>query len=392
MKKKYKVTVVGSGYVGMSISVLLAQLCDVIVHDINKERVDDINNKRSTIRDDQIEHFLNNNELSLTASYRKKESYKDSDFIVLAVPTNFDEITKHFDTSILDEVISDIKKINKTACLIIKSTVPVGYTSKVCESYKTDNIVFSPEFLREGNALKDNLEPSRIIIGSNIKPARIFASLLLEASKKYDTKVLFMSAKEAESVKLFSNTYLAMRVSFFNELDTFAHDNNLNTKDIIDGVCLDSRIGANYNNPSFGYGGYCLPKDTKQLLSNFQDTPQNIISAIVDSNESRKKYLVEKIMQFNPKTVGLYRIVMKKGSDNYRFSAVIDILKLLKIYEIDIIIYEPSYREELFEGIKVEKDLEIFKYTSDIILANRNDSELIKIKNKIFTRDIFGDN
>lgn len=392
MKKKYKVTVVGSGYVGMSISVLLAQLCDVIVHDINKERVDDINNNRSTIRDDQIEHFLNNNELSLTASYRKKESYKDSDFIVLAVPTNFDEITKNFDTSILDEVISDIKKINKTACLIIKSTVPVGYTSKVCESYKTDNIVFSPEFLREGNALKDNLEPSRIIIGSNIEPARIFVNLLLEASKKYDTKVLYMSAKEAESVKLFSNTYLAMRVSFFNELDTFAHANNLNTKDIIDGVCLDSRIGANYNNPSFGYGGYCLPKDTKQLLSNFQDTPQNIISAIVDSNESRKKYLVEKIMQFNPKTVGLYRIVMKKGSDNYRFSAVIDILKLLKIYEIDIIIYEPSYREELFEGIKVERDLEIFKYTSDIILANRNDSELIKIKNKIFTRDIFGDN
>ena len=388
--KKYKVTVVGSGYVGMAMSVLLAQKCDVKVYDIDKDRIKLINQKCSPINEKGIEEFFNDKNLEIYATSNKEEAFENANYIVLAVPTNFDDSKNSFDTSILDNVISDVKSINNSATVIIKSTIPIGYTSNICKIYKTESIIYSPEFLREGKTLFDSLYPSRIILGSNSNEAKEFAKLLCDASEIENPKVLFISSTEAESVKLFSNTYLAMRVAFFNELDSFAYGNNLNTKNIIEGVSLDSRIGHYYNNPSFGYGGYCLPKDTKQLLSSFKDIPQKLIEATINSNQIRKQYLIDELINKKPGNIGIYRLIMKTGSDNFRYSAILDVLKGLKQKNINIIIYEPSFKEDSFENIKVVKDLDNFKSISDIIVANRAEPLLDDVREKIFTRDIFG--
>tara|TARA_B100000131_G_scaffold21098_1_gene20473 strand:- start:8065 stop:9243 length:1179 start_codon:yes stop_codon:yes gene_type:complete len=392
MAKDIKITVVGSGYVGMSLSVLLAQHNDVTVLDIDSERVDKINNKEPTISDSEIEQFLKQNSLSLTATLDKKIAYEGANFIVVATPTNYDLDTNQFDTNTVDSVVEDALNLSPQALVVIKSTIPVGHTRMLQEKFKTNRVIFSPEFLREGQALQDNLYPSRIIVGSHCKSGEEFSDLLRQGAKKQDVETLFIRSTEAEAVKLFANTYLAMRVSFFNELDSYALANDLDTRSIIEGVCLDERIGENYNNPSFGYGGYCLPKDTKQLLANYEHVPQTLINAIVSSNTTRKDFIADEIRKLNPNIVGFYRLVMKADSDNFRSSAVQGIMKRIKAKGVEVIVYEPELEEEEFFGSKVITDLNKFKEMSDVIVANRKSDCLKDVEEKCFSRDLFGDN
>ena len=392
MAKDIKITVVGSGYVGMSLSVLLAQHNDVTVLDIDSKRVDKINNKESTISDSEIEQFLKQNSLSLTATLDKKIAYEGANFIVVATPTNYDLDTNQFDTNTVDSVVEDALNLSPQALVVIKSTIPVGHTRMLQEKFMTNRVIFSPEFLREGQALQDNLYPSRIIVGSHCKSGEEFSDLLRQGAKKQDVETLFMRSTEAEAVKLFANTYLAMRVSFFNELDSYALANDLDTRSIIEGVCLDERIGENYNNPSFGYGGYCLPKDTKQLLANYEHVPQTLINAIVSSNTTRKDFIADEIRKLNPNIVGFYRLVMKADSDNFRSSAVQGIMKRIKAKGVEVIVYEPELEEEEFFGSKVITDLNKFKEMSDVIVANRKADCLKDVEEKCFSRDLFGDN
>ena len=392
MTNKTKITVVGSGYVGMSLAVLLAQHNDVTVLDIDAERVDKINKKQSIVADAEIEAFLADKKLSLTATLDKQVAYKGASFLVVAVPTNYDPDTNRFDTSSVDSVVADALEINSDALVVIKSTIPVGHTKSLQEKFETDRVVFSPEFLREGQALKDNLYPSRIIMGSQCKASAEFAGLLKQGAEKVDIETLFIRSAEAEAVKLFANTYLAMRVSFFNELDSYALAHKLDTKNIINGVCLDDRIGDGYNNPSFGYGGYCLPKDSKQLLANYEQVPQTLIEAIVSSNTTRKDFIAGEILKEKPKTVGFYRLVMKEGSDNFRSSAVQGIMKRIKAKGIEVLIYEPALKELDFFGSEVVKDLVQFRLRSEIIIANRKSAELNDCDFKVFSRDIYGEN
>ena len=381
---------VGSGYVGMSLSVLLAQHNDVVVLDVDSARVDRVNNKKSTVADAEIEAFLAEKELSLTATLDKHAAYGGASFIVVATPTNYDTDTNRFDTSSVDSVVEDALKLNLDALVVIKSTIPVGHTKSLQEKFKTDRVIFSPEFLREGQALKDNLYPSRIILGGQLKAGKAFANLLAQGAEKKAIETIFIRSTEAEAVKLFANTYLAMRVSFFNELDSYSLSHGLDTKSIIDGVCLDSRIGGGYNNPSFGYGGYCLPKDTKQLLVNYEQVPQTLIRAIVSSNTTRKDFIASEILSRNPKCVGFYRLAMKEGSDNFRSSAIQGVIKRIKAKGIEVIIYEPSLEDDYFFGSKVVIELSDFMAKSEVVVCNRYSSELDTISDKVFTRDIFG--
>ncbi|PAT01099.1 UDP-glucose 6-dehydrogenase [Candidatus Izimaplasma bacterium ZiA1] len=384
-----KITVVGTGYVGLANAVLFSQNNEVIAVDISSEKVDLINSRKSPIVDYEIEDYLKNKKLNLIATTDNKEGFRSSDFIVVATPTNYDDLIDQFDTSSVDKVLKDIYSINPKAIVIIKSTVPVGYTERKNKEFPKMEIIFSPEFLREGRALYDNLYPSRIIMGSRSKKAKKFAEILKDGAVKTDISILFTDSTEAEAIKLFSNTYLAMRVAFFNELDTYAEINGLISKDIITGVCYDPRIGGHYNNPSYGYGGYCLPKDTKQLLSNYKNIPQNIIEAIILSNETRKNHISNMIISKKPKTVGVYRLIMKSGSDNFRQSAIQDIMKKLNEKEIDIVIYEPTLVIDNFMGYKVINDLSKFKNSSDLIIANRLHDDIKSVASKVYTRDVF---
>ena len=379
----------GSGYVGMSLAVLLAQHNEVVVLDVDPSRVEKLNNKQSTVADAEIEGFLVDKELSLTATLDKQAAYKSASFVVVATPTNYDPDTNRFDTSSVDSVVSNALELNADALVVIKSTIPVGHTISLQEKHGTDRVIFSPEFLREGQALKDNLYPSRIIVGSQLEAGKAFANLLVEGAEKRDIETLFIRSTEAEAVKLFANTYLAMRVSFFNELDSYALAHNLDTKSIINGVCLDERIGEGYNNPSFGYGGYCLPKDTKQLLANYDQVPQTLIQAIVTSNTTRKDFIADSIIKLKPRVVGIYRLVMKQDSDNFRASAIQGIMKRIKAKGIEVVIYEPTYDEAEFFNSKVLKSLYEFKTISDVIVSNRLNDELADVSKKVFTRDVF---
>ena len=393
MVDQKKITVVGAGYVGMSLSVLLAQKNNVLVYDIDEQKVTTINSKQSTIHDLTIDEFLSNNHLSLKATLDKEEAYKDADFIIIATPTDFDEHRHTFNTSSVGSVVEDALKINKNSLIVIKSTVPVGHTEHLREKFSTDRVIFSPEFLREGNALMDNLYPNRIIVGGDCKKSKSFARLLLEGSKLTELEPIFTSSTEAEAIKLFSNTFLAMRVAFFNEMDSFSMVNNLNTKNIIDGVCLDPRIGSGYNNPSFGYGGYCLPKDTKQLLANYKDVPQALIQAIISSNKARKDFIADQIYARNLKSIGFFRLVMKKDSDNFRTSAIFGIMNRVKEKGMDVFVYEPLIQnQKLPNDFELIKDLDEFKARSELIIANRMSSDLLDVESKLFTRDIFGEN
>ena len=390
MKNKTKITVVGSGYVGMSLAVLLAQHNDVVVLDVDPGRVDKINSKQSTVADAEIEAFLIEKQLSLTATLDKQVAYKGASFVVVATPTNYDPDNNRFDTSSVDSVVFDALELNEKAFVVIKSTVPVGHTKSLQKKHDTDRVIFSPEFLREGAALKDNLYPSRIIVGSQLEAGKSFSDLLIDAAEKKDIETLFIRSTEAEAVKLFANTYLAMRVSFFNELDSYALTHDLDTASIINGVCLDERVGEGYNNPSFGYGGYCLPKDTKQLLANYEQVPQTLIQAIVSSNKTRKDFIADSIIKLNPKVVGIYRLVMKQGSDNFRASAIQGIMKRIKAKGIEVVIFEPTYDEEEFFQSKVFESIDQFKSISDLIISNRASSDLDDVAEKVFTRDLFG--
>ena len=392
MVDSVKLTVVGSGYVGLSLAVLLAQHNDVTLLDIDGSQVDKVNSKQSTVVDNEIESFLTKKELSLFATLDKQIAYKDASFIVVATPTNYDPETNRFDTSSVDSVVDDALSINTKALIVIKSTIPVGHTKRLQQKHQTNRVIFSPEFLREGQALKDNLYPSRIVVGSQLDVAKEFAGLLVQSAMKDDIETLFIRSTEAEAVKLFANTFLAMRVSFFNELDSYALAHDLDTKSIIKGVCLDQRIGDGYNNPSFGYGGYCLPKDTKQLLANYEQVPQNLIQAIVSSNVTRKDFVAEEILKLKPKIVGFYRLVMKEGSDNFRSSAIQGIMKRIKAKGIEVVIYEPTLHEEIFFGSRVLGNIDEFKRKSDIIVANRRSDALEDVHAKCFSRDLFGDN
>ncbi len=383
-----KITVVGAGYVGLSLATLLSKDNEVVLLDIIKEKLDMIDNRISPIKDKDIIDYFKNKKLNLKTTLDYKEAFIDSNFIIIATPTDYNTETKVFDTRSVEENIEKIIQVNSDATIIIKSTVPIGYTKNIRKKYIKNNIIFSPEFLREGKALYDNLYPSRIIIGDKSSEAKEFGELLKNSSLKKNVVVKYMDSNEAESVKLFSNTYLALRISYFNELDTFAKKNNLNTKDIIEGVSLDPRIGDFYNNPSFGYGGYCLPKDTKQLLSNYENIPQNLIESIIKSNDTRKHFISEDIINKKPKLVGIYKLSMKKDSDNYRQSAILDIINILKDNNIDMIIYDETIRDNSFNGIKVVNDLKVFKKESSIILANRIDKDLSDVDNKVYTRDI----